>query len=207
MTPRRTGRPPSISLEAILAAGLEIGLADLTIAAVAERLRVTRTSVHRYVGSRHDLETLVGEHLVVSAPVVADTGQPLEAYLLEFATALAGHIRAHPGLAAYYARGFPRTARSARVVEDFDRTLVDRGIAPLAAARLAAAVANHAIALTAFAMLDEPAGAPAALDPERMPILAAVRRAAAEAGPDAETWDMWSLRGAVHGLVALTREA
>ena len=74
---RQAGRPPRISLETVLAAGLEIGLVDLSIAAVAERLGVTRTSVHRHVGSRRDLETLVGEHLVATAPLPGDSGAPL----------------------------------------------------------------------------------------------------------------------------------
>lgn len=173
MTGRPAGRPRATSLEAILAAGLEIGLADLSIAAVAQRLDVTRTSVHRYVGSRHDLETLIGEHLVEAAPQPGDSGLPLEQHLLEFARGLVQHVRAHPGLAGYYARGFPRTPRAARVVEAFDRTLVDRGLAAPAAVRLAAAVANHAIALAAFTMLDEryESGAPEFLpelhDPRR----------------------------------------
>ncbi|MDN5933432.1 MAG: TetR/AcrR family transcriptional regulator [Pseudonocardia sp.] len=127
---RPAGRPPAISLDDILAAGLEIGLEELSVAAVADRLGVTRTSVHRYVGSRRDLETLVGEHLVESATPVVDSGLPLEEYLLEFAESLVRFINEHPGPAAYYARGVPRTVRSARVVEAFVRTLVDRGLPP-----------------------------------------------------------------------------
>lgn len=210
MSGRPAGRPPRISLEAVLAAGLEIGLVDLSIAAVAERLGVTRTSVHRHVGSRRDLETLVGEHLVETAPQPGDSGAPLEEHLLEFARGLVAHVRAHPGLAGYYARGFPRTRRSARVVEAFDATLVARGLSGPAAARLAAAVANHAIALAAFAMLDEQYVSDAPeflLDPDEFPILADTRRAWDEAGPDAESWFDWSLRGAVRGLIQQTLHA
>lgn len=203
---RQAGRPPAISLDDILAAGLEIGLEELSVAAVAERLGVTRTSVHRYAGSRRDLETLVGEHLVESAAPVADTGLPLEEYLLEFADSLVRFVREHPGLAAYYARGFPRTVRSASVVEAFVRTLVDRGLPPFEAARLAASVADHAIALTAYAAAgqqDPPdAGARFDPDPEVLPLLAAARSAAGE--PDAESWFTWSLRGVVRGLVTQT---
>ncbi len=134
----RVGRPAAITRGDVLRAGLETGMADLTIAAVAERLGVTRTSVHRHVGSRHDLETLVGEHLVVTAPFPEDRGQPLEAYLLEFARLHVRHMLAHPGLAAYYNRGFPRTTASARVVEDFDAMLVARGLT-----RCAGGAARH----------------------------------------------------------------
>lgn len=211
-----TGRPPALSLDDVLAAGLAIGLEGLSIAAVAERLGVTRTSVHRYVGSRHDLETLVGEHLVEAAPPTPDVGAPLEEYLAEFARGLAGHVRAHPGLAAYYARGFPRTPRSARVMEDVVGTLVARGLPPLDAARLATAVANYAIASTAHQMLDEHPAADGAgrsaeqawagFDPAEFPLLSTAWRAAQEPGPNSESWVDWSLRGVVAGLVALATD-
>lgn len=161
---------------------------NLSVAAVAERLGVTRTSVHRHVGSRRDLETVVGEHLVEAAPEPDDSGLPLEEHLLDFAWGLVRHVRAHPGLADYYARGFPRTWRAARVVEAFDASLVHRGLTAPAAARLAATVANHAIALTAFTVLDERyvPGAPEPRqnprDPDEFPILAATGRAWDEAG-------------------------
>jgi AcrR family transcriptional regulator len=195
--PRRVGRPAAITREDVLAAGLEIGMADLTIAAVAERLGVTRTSVHRHVGSRFDLETLVGEHLVLAAPVPDDCGQPLEAYLLEFARLLVRHLLDYPGLAAYYNRGFPRTAATARLVEDFDATLVARGLSPEQAVRLAVSVANLAVSAAAFRQFDD-GTSPAVLDPTEFPILAAVGASRA----DPEGWFDWSLRASVRGLVA-----
>jgi hypothetical protein len=106
---------------------------------------------------------------------------------------------AHPGLAAYYNRGFPRTTASARIVEDFDATLVARGLAPVAAARLAIATANHAIATAAFRQLDD-GTEPAHLDPVAFPILTEVR----SLDPREEDWFDWGLRATVRGMVAQT---
>lgn len=195
MPARRVGRPAAITRDDVVAAGLAIGMADLTIAAVAERLGVTRTSVHRHVGSRFDLETLVGDHLVVTAPMPEDRGQPLEEYLLDFARLLVHHILAHPGLAAYYNRGFPRTTASARVVEDFDATLVARGLSPCQAVRLAVSVANLAISAALFHQLGD-GSAPARLDPAAFPILAG----AAAQPIDGDAWFDWALRTAVRGM-------
>jgi AcrR family transcriptional regulator len=192
--PRRfVGRPAAISRADVLAAGLEIGMDGLTVAAVAERLGVTRTSVHRHVGSRAELETLVGEHLVVAAPVPVDRGQPLVDYLLEFARLLSRHMLAHPGLAAYYNRGFPRTAAAARVVEDFDATLVARGLSHCQAVRAAVSTANLAIGLAAFRQLGDETPS-ASLDPEAFPILTGLHEV------DAGEWFDWALRSAVRGI-------
>lgn len=168
-------------------------MADLTVAAVAERLGVTRTSVHRHVGSRAELETLVGEHLVVTAPTAVDRGQPLDEYLLDFARLLVRHMLAHPGLAAYYNRGFPRTTASARVVEDFDATLVARGLSAAQAVRLAVSVANLAIGVAAFRQLGDDTPS-ASLDPAAFPILTGL------GDVDGEEWFDWALRTAVRGI-------
>lgn len=195
-----TGGRPRLTREAILEAGLELGMENLSIAAVAQRLEVTRTSVHRHVGSRYGLETLVGEHLVSAAPPVPDVGGPLEEHMLRFAEAMCAFVRATPGIAEYYARGFPRTERSARVVDAFAATLVARGLGPPQALRLAAGVANCAVALTSFWITHEAhlAAAPAReWDPAALPVFAAV----ASAEPDAVGWERWMLRAAVAGLV------
>lgn len=202
----RRGRPPVVSMEAILAAAVDLGFERLSIAAVAERLGVTRTSIHRFVGSREQLETMLGEHLITSIPAPPDDGAPLPDYLLAFGRRIFDRVRAYPGLGSYYARGFPRTDRSMQVVEDFVATLVARGLTPRAALRLAGGVAACAIGLADYAAQRlahqpvEPAENP--LDPVAHPLVSA-----AVPTENEEPWWDWTLRAAVRGLVDLTLDA
>lgn len=208
----RRGRPPTVTLDAILAAAVDLGFEHLSVAAVADRLGVTRTSIHRFVGSRDQLETMLGEHLITADPMPPDDGAPLPEYLLRFGQGIAERVRAHPGLGSYYARGFPRTDRSMRVVEDFVATLVARGLSARDALRLAGGVAACAIGLADYsaqhlaheaAQPDADAGAiEAAIDPAAYPLVSSVERS-----DDDEKWWDWTLRAAVHGLIELTLNA
>lgn len=200
---RRRGRPPTVSREAILAAAVDLGFERLTIAAVAERLGVTRTSIHRFVGSREQLETLLGEHLIGTAQIPPDDGAPLEDYVLAFGRRISERVRAYPGLGSYYARGFPRTDATMQIVEEFVATLVARGLSPAQALRLAGGVAACAIGLADYAAErvahEETHADPGALDPVVYPLVSS-----AEEEGDDEPWWEWTLRAAIHGLVALT---
>lgn len=199
----RRGRPPTVTLDAILAAAVDLGFERLSIAAIAERLGVTRTSIHRFVGSRDHLETMLGEHLITSIPAPPDEGAPLPDHLLQFGQRIFARVRAHPGLGSYYASGFPRTDRTMRVVEDFVATLVARDLSAKDALRLAGGVAACAIALADYSaqrvayQAADPDDRP--LDPVAYPLVSSVVH-----GDDEEPWWDWTLRAAVRGLIEAT---
>lgn len=137
-----------LSEDVLLKVGVEIGLPDLSVSAVAHRLGVSRAAIHRHVSGWRGLEELVGEHLITSFQVPADRGQPVEELLLEVASALRGFCLRVPGMAAYLATRFPRSESSARVLERICALLVTRGFSPARALRIETAVASQAIALT-----------------------------------------------------------
>lgn len=61
---RRRGRPPRISRDHIVDAACELGIQNLTMAAVADRLGVTHQSLYGWVQDRDDLIDLVSDRLI-----------------------------------------------------------------------------------------------------------------------------------------------
>jgi len=61
---RRRGRPPRISRDDIVDAACELGIENLTMAAVAERLGVTHQSLYGWVQDRDELIDLVSDRLI-----------------------------------------------------------------------------------------------------------------------------------------------
>ncbi|NLV54143.1 MAG: helix-turn-helix transcriptional regulator [Acidimicrobiales bacterium] len=140
-------RPRTISTEAILEAGLALGLADLSVSAVAERLGVTRTAIYRHVPGRAALETLVGEHLLGLAQPPPDRQQPLDAYLQEFGRWLRELTRSTPGLADYMVHLFPRSPASGRLMEHAVAVAIGHGWSPPAALYITTTVARSTLSL------------------------------------------------------------
>ena len=140
-------RPKRISADAILEAGLAVGLADLSVSAVADRLGVTRTAIYRHVPGRAGLETLVGEHLLGQVEPPPDRGEPLDAYLHGYGWWLRSLCRETPGLADYMLRLFPRSPASGRLMEDVVTVATSRGWSPPAALYLTTTVARSALSL------------------------------------------------------------
>lgn len=206
------GRPRRISDEAILTAGLEIGLADLSMSAVAERLGVTRTAIYRHVPGRAALETLVGEHLLGQVEAPADRQQPLDVYLREFGWWLHDLGRSTPGLAEYMVHLFPRSPASGRLMEQVVAVTVDRGWSPPAALYITTTVARSALSLlqtevgTEAYLRELSAEDPGAVDRTEQAVRALPLVSTAAPffdGVDADTRFEWYLRAVVAGALAV----
>src|SRR5690606_39472841 len=86
--PRRPGRRPTLSLERIAAAAIELadaeGLAGVSMARVAERLGVTSMALYRYVTSKDELLVLMADTAMAAPPdlaeVTGDWRERLEAW-------------------------------------------------------------------------------------------------------------------------------
>ncbi|WP_019631211.1 TetR/AcrR family transcriptional regulator [Actinomadura atramentaria] len=146
---RRGGRPRVVTVEEIVRAGREVGLADLTVAAVAARLGVSPAALYRHVAGRWELERLVGESVLGGLDLVEDPADGLERHLLGFAWQLRSYTVAHPGLASYLQALFPRGESGHRLLATEVAALRRRGYAADAAMVLAGAVATLAIAQAA----------------------------------------------------------
>ncbi|MBA2890934.1 TetR/AcrR family transcriptional regulator [Nonomuraea soli] len=156
------GRTASFTLDDVVAAGVRIGLADLSLQRVADALGVTPTALYRHVPSRAALEGLVGEAILAGLTLVDDPGDSTEDHLVSFAAQMRAFTLAHPGTAAYLQRLFPRGRSGIRLLETQITTLGRRGYDPAAATALSSAIATVTLGITAA---DEARAAHASVDP------------------------------------------
>jgi AcrR family transcriptional regulator len=103
---RPRGRPPLLARESIVAAAMELDLANFTMQEVAQRLGVTTQALYRWVQDRDELLDLVADTIVerVTPPPLRDDKDWKE-WLTEFAQALRAELLGVPGIAA---RGLTR---------------------------------------------------------------------------------------------------
>lgn len=87
-SPRPVGRPRRLTLEDVLDAGIAIGLENLTMAAVSERLGVRVTVLYNYVANRDELVRLASARVAHSHPFPTDRGQDWAIYVCEHSLAL-----------------------------------------------------------------------------------------------------------------------
>jgi AcrR family transcriptional regulator len=102
---RKRGRPARISREAIAAAAGEIGLDELTMKAVADRLEVSVASLYHHVDGKDDLLRLAAEYRARRVRRPIDHGQHWALWLLEWGTHNRDAFVADPGLLNQYLEG------------------------------------------------------------------------------------------------------
>ncbi|MGP8432478.1 TetR/AcrR family transcriptional regulator [Paraburkholderia fungorum] len=115
------GRPPKINRERIVVAALEIGLADLTLGAVAERLGVTQQALYHHVRDREQLLDIVTEQLTERVPIPPDDGSDWCEWAYGFAHALKRLYEAAPGLAD---RAVEKTQLTPGVLTRFETSML-----------------------------------------------------------------------------------
>ena len=84
--PRKRGRPRRLDLERIVDAALDMGLGNLEMNALAERLGVGIGTLYGYVSSRQELINLAMSR-TISQPLVKDYGQTWQEAVREMAAA------------------------------------------------------------------------------------------------------------------------
>ena len=82
---RTVGRPRRLTLEAIVDAACEVGIAKLEMSLVAEKLNTGVATLYGYVRGREHLLELVAQRLVGQA-LIKDEGQSWQEILREHAT-------------------------------------------------------------------------------------------------------------------------
>ena len=108
------GRPPRINRQIIAEAANQVGLADLTLKAVADRLGVSITGLYHHVRDKDDLMRLAAEYSARRVPLPEDRGQHWALWLTEWATYSREAFIAEPGLLGQYLEG----AISAEAIAD-----------------------------------------------------------------------------------------
>lgn len=102
---RRVGRPPRISRDQIAEAAHEIGLADLTLKAVAAQLGVSVAGLYHHIDGKDDLMRLAAEYSATRVRLPEDEGQHWALWLLEWAIYNLNAFLAEPALLVQYLEG------------------------------------------------------------------------------------------------------
>lgn len=95
----RKGRPPKIAREQIISAALELGIRDLTLASIAQRLGVTLQALYHYVNDRDQLAEIVAEEIVSHYPLPVDDATDWAEWAVTFAHSQLSMFQSFPGLA------------------------------------------------------------------------------------------------------------
>ncbi|MFN3256912.1 MAG: TetR/AcrR family transcriptional regulator [Ilumatobacter sp.] len=134
---RRRGRPPRISRDHIVDAACEVGIENLTMAAVAERLGVTHQSLYGWVQDRDELIDLVSDRLIARIEIQppADPAS-WRVSLRSYANSVRRLAEETPGFAAAGLRRFRTLDNSEKLNHDVLLLLTDVGFEPPMAQRV-----------------------------------------------------------------------
>lgn len=99
--PKRRGRRPKVDLDQIVGLGAEIGLAELTMSALARKLGIHMTTLYGHVGNVQELRDRVGTRLLSNFEVPDDPQLDARGLAIEFALRLRALMQSNPGLAEY----------------------------------------------------------------------------------------------------------
>lgn len=198
-TPARgVGRPRRLTLDRLLDTALEMGLADLSMKDLANRLGVGIATLYRYVDNREALIRMAaGRRARRSAPI--DNGQPWQDITLQYAESLFSSVGRDSTLLTEFLEARWGIAVELEFVDNFLGALTARGFTRFEAMRLyramakivlgAAVAAGHfgALAARGTNQARELASALATWEPDELPHL----RAAAEDYADEAAADDW----------------
>jgi AcrR family transcriptional regulator len=135
--PRPVGRPPRLSQDQVVAAALEIGIENLTMAAVADRLATSHQALYRWVRDRDELVALVADAYVQRLDVEPVPGEDWRHWLHRFADALRRIVLDNlPGFAAEGLTAFRTTLPFLRLNQTALRVLTGAGFTPAQAQRI-----------------------------------------------------------------------
>jgi AcrR family transcriptional regulator len=156
--PKRMGRPPTIHREAIVRAVQEIGLEDVTMRRVADRLGVSVPGLYHHVKGRDDLLRMAAERTMADIRLPEEHGQTWDEWLREWGRYVHEAMAAEPELVRQYVAGaipIERVVDSVGLVLD---VLVDRGFEPEEAMEAWQAVSSLALGFAIEEIRERSAG-------------------------------------------------
>jgi TetR/AcrR family transcriptional regulator, tetracycline repressor protein len=132
---RTRGRPPSLSEQDVVAAGLrltrDVGLANVSMRALARELDVPPMTIYNYVPSKEALHDLVVNHILREIEIPGEELGTWEPRLRKLLRAARDVFAEHPGVSSHL--GDRGTAEAVRLAEGVLDILRDGGFSPEAA--------------------------------------------------------------------------
>lgn len=133
---RPVGRPARINLNAIFQAALEIGLDQVTMKAVADRLGVGISTLYQYVENRGELVRLAALHQALMRRAPANAGQHWAELAIQYAEELFDLLVREPQLIVELTRGGLGPQMEADVLERFLEAMQSHGFSAADGIRL-----------------------------------------------------------------------
>lgn len=121
------GRPPRINRQLIAEVAHDLGLDQVTLRAVADRLDVSIAALYHYVDGKDDLLRLAAEYTASKVPLPEDRGQHWARWMLEWAHYNRDVFLARSGLLEQYMDGALPAERIAPNVDLILSVLVRQG--------------------------------------------------------------------------------
>ena len=149
--PTTRGRPPKITPERIVNAGIEMGLPNITFVGVAAALGVSHMALYKHVPSLEALKQMVAEAIFSRwqiPPVASESPSDLMGYLIDFSASAQALVKCNPGLTPYVIRRLAATQPMLDKIDEHQSQLARcYGIDKDHARWLLATVAFHCIAV------------------------------------------------------------
>jgi AcrR family transcriptional regulator len=137
---RRAGRPRRLTTQQVIEAAIALGLEDLTMAALAERLNVRVAVLYNYVKGRDELIDLAARQVLTSQQFPDDHGQHWRDYAIGYARAAHDLFRSDAQLLSLLMSGKLSPAIKIDSVEAWLEAMTIRGFPPLNALALRKAI-------------------------------------------------------------------
>lgn len=140
------GRPQKVDLEKIIQAALELGVGNLSMRKVADKLGVSSAALYRYVDSS---EALLNACMNAFCQQIEppDTDLDLKDYLLELGFSLRRALLSMPGISAYGIKFGPTTPASFKMIDGFLGVLIRHGFEPIQAWSAFSLIGNFAFTM------------------------------------------------------------
>lgn len=132
MNTKLGGRPQKIDLEKIIQAALELGVGNLSMRKVADKLGVSSAALYRYVDSS---ETLLNACMDAFCKKIAlpSSELSLEEYLIELGLAYRRALLSMPGISSYAIKFGPTTPTSFKMIDTVLGVMMRGGLDPIQA--------------------------------------------------------------------------
>lgn len=149
---RSVGRPRRLTLDQVLDAALELGLDDLTMAAVANRLGVGVAVLYSYVKNREELLRFAAIRAAHQHGFPEDRGQPWADYVADYARALYELLTANSQSIINFMDGGLGPEAQLDSSEAWATAMTKRGFAPEESLRLLRVVGQLVLGCAATAI-------------------------------------------------------
>jgi AcrR family transcriptional regulator len=148
----KVGRPPSVTVQAIVEAALEIGLDQVTLKQIADRLGVAQATLYRHVNNRDELVRLAAFQLTLARQMPGAANAHWSDLAIRYAESLYAAFLAEPQLISQLLKGELGPHAEVDVLEQFLSAIREHGFSELEGVQLFHAIGMISIGAAAGAI-------------------------------------------------------